>query len=189
MLTLRKPLDPAADVAAVSMGVPVMKGEEAFCRLCWGPEEPQEHGKKSGEAGGDAGGTLIAPCKCSGSLAHIHRRCLAHWTRTRKEQGAGWLANTCELCRSPYNTTPDPDGCGDWLSDYEDPAAAAQRRRRRQHQNIIQAASVAWWQLLADISDTRRWPSAAIRVWKCWVLSTSMVRAGRGAVAETAVVD
>jgi hypothetical protein len=39
--------------------------DEPTCRLCWSEADPNIWG-----------GELLSPCKCSGSLKFIHRRCL-----------------------------------------------------------------------------------------------------------------
>lgn len=53
---------------------------------------------------------LISPCKCSGSMKHIHLECLRTWL-SRKENvktsqhvvSYSWRAFNCELCKTEYN--------------------------------------------------------------------------------------
>lgn len=56
----------------------------AQCRLCWDPE------------GAPPDGLLLSPCRCKGSVAHIHRGCLQRWLDTRPRAA-------CDVCRSPYD--------------------------------------------------------------------------------------
>lgn len=49
---------------------------------------------------------LIAPCKCTGSVEHVHVGCLKHWLKERlkiPEEGSFvYKAPLCELCKSDY---------------------------------------------------------------------------------------
>ena len=58
--------------------------EPATCRICYDPEGP--------------GNPLWQPCRCAGSLAYIHRRCLLRWViedgKVRERE--------CHLCKAPY---------------------------------------------------------------------------------------
>ena len=36
---------------------------------------------------------LISPCKCSGSMRHVHKSCLSQWMQSK-------MSNKCELCHS-----------------------------------------------------------------------------------------
>ncbi len=40
---------------------------------------------------------LISPCKCNGSIAHVHRSCLEDWLLARSGSAA-----TCEICKTDY---------------------------------------------------------------------------------------
>jgi E3 ubiquitin-protein ligase DOA10 len=42
-------------------------------------------------------GTLYHPCKCDGSVKHVHEACLERWIQTRHS-----TTDQCELCKSPY---------------------------------------------------------------------------------------
>jgi len=42
-------------------------------------------------------GTLYHPCKCDGSIKHVHEACLDRWIQTRHQS-----KDECELCKSPY---------------------------------------------------------------------------------------
>ena len=55
--------------------------EEQMCRYCMIPE---------------AGGSLVAPCECRGSLERCHMECLQRWYQQKRSM-------TCELCRQPYH--------------------------------------------------------------------------------------
>ncbi|OAF64946.1 E3 ubiquitin-protein ligase MARCH2 [Intoshia linei] len=49
--------------------------------------------------------TLISPCKCIGTMAYVHDRCLRRWIRNKSKNGAvGSIAQTCELCETKYNS-------------------------------------------------------------------------------------
>lgn len=67
--------------------------EGRLCRICLGEED-------------EAVDPLISPCKCSGTMSHIHLECLREWLnskRSRKEsahvQTYCWKALECELCK------------------------------------------------------------------------------------------
>ncbi|KAJ4948252.1 hypothetical protein JOQ06_019788 [Pogonophryne albipinna] len=68
--------------------------EEDQCRICHGvntsPENP-----------------LVSPCKCRGSVRHLHLDCLKQWTRSRIEGGTGpYTVSTCELCKGWLKLDP-----------------------------------------------------------------------------------
>ncbi|KAK3584967.1 hypothetical protein CHS0354_009656 [Potamilus streckersoni] len=46
-------------------------------------------------------GSLIVPCRCSGSLEHVHQDCLKNWIRVRYE-GTCNTEPRCELCRYKF---------------------------------------------------------------------------------------
>lgn len=57
---------------------------------------------------------LLAPCKCKGSIEHVHLGCLKHWIKDRlalSNGGASFMVGgassplSCELCKTPYQTT------------------------------------------------------------------------------------
>lgn len=64
-----------------------------FCRICWLPADAR------------AGGGLVSPCACAGSIAHVHPRCHAVWCsgpplRTRCEVcGAAYQQSAAAMCR------------------------------------------------------------------------------------------
>ena len=72
-------------------------GSEArLCRICLGEEE-------------DAADPLVNPCKCAGSMGHIHLGCLREWLnskRSKKESDAVrtycWKSLECELCKERF---------------------------------------------------------------------------------------
>lgn len=53
-----------------------------------------------------AGGELLRPCSCRGSLAFIHVRCLREWAASQQQQADLWRAARlrCEICKAPYKT-------------------------------------------------------------------------------------
>mmetsp|Transcript_32786 Transcript_32786/g.50047 ORF Transcript_32786/g.50047 Transcript_32786/m.50047 type:complete len:112 (-) Transcript_32786:1221-1556(-) len=67
--------------------------EGKVCRICLGEENNSED-------------PLISPCKCSGTMSHIHLSCLREWLnskRSRKEheyvKTYCWKIMECELCK------------------------------------------------------------------------------------------
>jgi len=77
--------------------------DEALCRICLlegdTPEDP-----------------LIAPCRCQGSIEHVHLGCLRHWIRGRlnlSDAPSGsyfFRALGCELCKATYPTYIHAEG-------------------------------------------------------------------------------
>lgn len=62
-------------------------GEEApLCRFCFGDARE---------------GELVAPCRCRGTQAHIHRACLREWQRSRLV-AHGELETVCRVCGGKY---------------------------------------------------------------------------------------
>jgi len=51
------------------------------CRICFDSER-----------------SLLAPCKCDGSIKYVHSECLIRWDQMRPPMRQG----TCELCKEPY---------------------------------------------------------------------------------------
>jgi pSer/pThr/pTyr-binding forkhead associated (FHA) protein len=52
---------------------------------------------------------LLAPCKCKGSVKHVHLSCLRHWVKDRLGLANGdapFVYNhlSCELCKTAYST-------------------------------------------------------------------------------------
>lgn len=65
------------------------------CRICLMEGDDEESGR------------LVKPCKCSGSIAHVHVSCLRQWIRTRlaiDEQVPSFVyrQTSCELCKTAY---------------------------------------------------------------------------------------
>eukprot|EP00357_Protocruzia_adherens_P031901 CAMPEP_0115045900 /NCGR_PEP_ID=MMETSP0216-20121206/48445_1 /TAXON_ID=223996 /ORGANISM="Protocruzia adherens, Strain Boccale" /LENGTH=584 /DNA_ID=CAMNT_0002428911 /DNA_START=43 /DNA_END=1797 /DNA_ORIENTATION=+ len=59
--------------------------------------------------GGELDNPLISPCKCAGTMQHIHLQCLQEWLKNKinmKENGSSiscvWKNLDCELCKDPY---------------------------------------------------------------------------------------
>ena len=64
---------------------------EKFCRFCLETEETQESGK------------LICPCRCDGSLKHIHDGCLKKWLVQKDSTVGTIVVGQCEICSSVYH--------------------------------------------------------------------------------------
>lgn len=48
---------------------------------------------------------LISPCRCTGTVRHVHQHCLAHWIEvSQRKMGAG--PPQCELCGFRYRRRP-----------------------------------------------------------------------------------
>ena len=61
-------------------------GEEASCRVCY--------------AGAEAG-RLFSPCHCSGTMAHVHVKCLNEWRAASVNPRSVY---TCDSCGYNYRT-------------------------------------------------------------------------------------
>ena len=66
---------------------------QIVCRICLGEENEIEN-------------PLICPCKCSGTMKHIHIECLREWLKSKQSFKSNlavktycWKALECELCR------------------------------------------------------------------------------------------
>mmetsp|Transcript_10915 Transcript_10915/g.11058 ORF Transcript_10915/g.11058 Transcript_10915/m.11058 type:complete len:95 (-) Transcript_10915:924-1208(-) len=74
-----------------------MSENQSLCRICFSDHHSDED-------------PLISPCKCAGSLKHVHLVCLRTWL-SRKENvmmtdaviSYSWRAFHCELCKSEFN--------------------------------------------------------------------------------------
>jgi hypothetical protein len=60
--------------------------EELMCRICFDGESTSSN-------------PLIAPCRCKGSMRHVHARCLAEW-RLRAVHTRSYTR--CDQCRATY---------------------------------------------------------------------------------------
>ncbi|CDW75312.1 fha domain [Stylonychia lemnae] len=88
-----------------------------LCRICFSELYTEEN-------------PLISPCKCSGSMKHIHLECLRIWL-SRKENvknsafvtSYSWKAFHCELCKSEYNDRIMVDHKEFWLFEIQKPKA------------------------------------------------------------------
>ncbi len=56
--------------------------EKPFCKICFDEAETSSN-------------PLISPCKCKGTIKHIHKHCLERWIGTSRRY-------TCSDCRTPY---------------------------------------------------------------------------------------
>ena len=52
---------------------------------------------------------MISPCKCAGTMSHIHLGCLREWLNSKRSKKEGdcvktycWKALECELCKEPF---------------------------------------------------------------------------------------
>eukprot|EP00923_Selenidium_pygospionis_P007990 GHVN01013545.1.p1 GENE.GHVN01013545.1~~GHVN01013545.1.p1 ORF type:complete len:723 (+),score=105.88 GHVN01013545.1:1947-4115(+) len=61
--------------------------------------------------GGEANNPMVSPCKCKGSMRHVHLQCLRTWMAGRlnirndgSTVGFFWRNLECELCKAPYPT-------------------------------------------------------------------------------------
>lgn len=135
---------------------PVQLAEPAICRLCWGEAEEDDD-------------PLLSPCNCSGSLQHIHHKCLSDWQRTLRAQGQGRRAHICELCKTPYRLQPDS-------------RSVQQGRSRRQvHRRVLTAVSNS----LYDAVYRTSWPSLAVQMWHGYVMTHGAVQVGAAACPQT----
>lgn len=63
------------------------------CRVCFcGPDPALK-----------AGGQLVSPCSCTGSVRFIHLHCLRTWQATQRAQGRNNRSQCCELCGCMYS--------------------------------------------------------------------------------------
>lgn len=67
--------------------------EGKVCRICLGEEN-------------EGTDPLISPCKCAGTMSHIHLECLREWLNSKRTKKEGdkvitycWKALECELCQ------------------------------------------------------------------------------------------
>lgn len=58
---------------------------EPYCRICYEQTESRRN-------------PLLAPCACSGTLKHVHRRCLLRWVLLNEASPE----TKCHLCGVPY---------------------------------------------------------------------------------------
>jgi E3 ubiquitin-protein ligase DOA10 len=75
-----------------------------ICRICLGDENTKDN-------------PLISPCKCDGTMGHIHIECLREWLNSKrsfKENTAVktycWKALECELCKVKFPDRIVSDG-------------------------------------------------------------------------------
>lgn len=70
--------------------------DDSICRFCWTGADDEE------------GGELLAPCRCTGTVKYIHRRCLGNWQRTQRSQGAFRKSYRCDICKQRYRVRRAP---------------------------------------------------------------------------------
>lgn len=66
---------------------------QPLCRVCFCGTDPALK----------AGGHLISPCSCTGSVRFIHLHCLRTWQATQRSQGRIHRSQCCELCGCKYS--------------------------------------------------------------------------------------
>jgi len=66
------------------------EGEEKMCRICHGGEEE---------------GRLISPCKCKGTMKHVHISCLDKWRRVSQNSSSYFKCDSCNYQYSFRRTT------------------------------------------------------------------------------------
>lgn len=68
----------------------LVKDNEMLCRICY---EESSQAKP-----------LISPCKCIGSMKHVHEECLKTWIIARNVEV---VKSNCELCKTPFKMQLD----------------------------------------------------------------------------------
>mmetsp|Transcript_15244 Transcript_15244/g.46019 ORF Transcript_15244/g.46019 Transcript_15244/m.46019 type:complete len:270 (-) Transcript_15244:1534-2343(-) len=63
-------------------------GSPDTCRICFGED--------------DADNPLICPCRCNGTVKHVHVECLRAWRVMRSRTQGMWAAQVCEMCKAKY---------------------------------------------------------------------------------------
>jgi len=94
--------DALPDLAFAGAGTACSTSRESLpCRICL-------------HCGPDEEGPLVAPCRCRGSIEHVHLGCLRHWIRSRcSSEGKRALCyrpQSCELCKAAYPTHYEAGG-------------------------------------------------------------------------------
>jgi len=78
-----------------------------FCRIC---HDGDGTGNGSPNSTTSLREPLIAPCKCTGTVALIHLSCLEHWLTSSN-------TDRCEICQYAYKISRVPRTCNDYLWD------------------------------------------------------------------------
>lgn len=101
-------IDDSDRPSEISESANVKKPEEdgeLVCRICYGKEDEPEVDP------------LIVPCKCTGSVKHIHLSCAKAWINEEMTQDIGenvksycWERISCELCNGPFKEVVEKDG-------------------------------------------------------------------------------
>ena len=78
---LGSPADRAAPLELPPSPVKASANEDVICKVC---------------RGGIEEGDLFSPCKCKGSIQHVHQDCLFQWLKSRKGK------EQCEVCHTDY---------------------------------------------------------------------------------------
>lgn len=76
------------------------EGEEMHCRICLENKEAVD---------------FISPCKCSGTLKYVHRKCFLRWVRERTRQEQQFK---CEICNTIYLDGQPQAGFFAYLREY-----------------------------------------------------------------------
>jgi len=82
---------PMVDVSEERSQAEVAPGQDdkASCRICF-------------EGSNEEAGSLVEPCRCSGTQAFVHEACLLRWRRLQSLQGRVAAARRCEVCGEKY---------------------------------------------------------------------------------------
>lgn len=89
-----KPNDDGCDLISENPPHSVTESQAPMCRICFSDETEKDN-------------PLISPCKCSGSMQHVHIKCLRQWLSRNENKKIGvhvttyvWKAFHCELCKA-----------------------------------------------------------------------------------------
>ena len=153
---------------------PADAGEATVCRICLGEED-------------DGTNPLISPCKCAGTMSHIHLACLREWLnskRTKKEskrcQTYCWKTLECELCKARF-----PAQLNLSSSVAEQKAHPRQRKKAAQPIQVLEYDTPDSEYLVLESVTLQN-----IRIIHVLTISENeVVRIGRGHEAEIRVTD
>jgi len=79
-----------------------------FCRICHDGEGANVNDTPSSSSSGRE--PLIAPCKCTGTVALIHLSCLERWLNSSN-------TDKCEICHHSYEISRQSRTCNEYLRD------------------------------------------------------------------------
>ncbi|KAH9377725.1 hypothetical protein HPB48_002707 [Haemaphysalis longicornis] len=99
--------------------------------------------------------SLLAPCKCKGSLAKVHKTCLETWLGNQ-------AIDQCEICKYHYMTARRPKGFHEWLMNSS---------TREDKQNLVgdMVALLLLTPLVGAIQFSHEgFPTYHYTIWKQW---------------------